>query len=71
MKLLLIFLGQAVSFPVNPTVTGGSCVLPEQIYTSTLDLQQNTTWTDNSDKVLIFSCRIEYPDSTMNLITSG
>ncbi|KAL3887472.1 hypothetical protein ACJMK2_027413 [Sinanodonta woodiana] len=56
---------------VNPTGTGGSCVPPEQLYTSTLDLQQITTWSDNSDKVLIFSCRIEYPDSTMNLITSG
>ncbi|KAL3887594.1 hypothetical protein ACJMK2_027533, partial [Sinanodonta woodiana] len=63
--------GQLVSFPVNSTETGGSCVLPEQLYTSTLDLQQNTTWSDNSDKVLIFSCIIEYPDSTMNLITSG
>ncbi|KAL3887601.1 hypothetical protein ACJMK2_027538, partial [Sinanodonta woodiana] len=61
--------GQIVSFPVSST--GGSCVLPEQLYTSTLDLQQNTTWSDNSDKILIFSCRIEYPDSTMNLITSG
>ncbi|KAL3887432.1 hypothetical protein ACJMK2_027374 [Sinanodonta woodiana] len=56
---------------VNPTVTGGSCVLPEQLYTSTLDLPQNTAWSDNSDKILIFSCRIEYPDSTMNLTTSG
>ncbi|KAL3887536.1 hypothetical protein ACJMK2_027476, partial [Sinanodonta woodiana] len=56
---------------VNATGTGGSCVPPEQLYTSTLDLQQNTTWSDNSDKVLIFSCRIEYPDSTMNLISSG
>ncbi|KAL3887585.1 hypothetical protein ACJMK2_027524 [Sinanodonta woodiana] len=63
--------GQIASFPVNPSGTGGSCVLPEQLYTSTLDLQQNTTLSDNSDKVLIFSCRIEYPDSTMNLITSG
>ncbi|KAL3887479.1 hypothetical protein ACJMK2_027420, partial [Sinanodonta woodiana] len=63
--------GQIASFPVNPTGTGGSCVLPEQLYTSTLDLQQNTTWTDNSDKLLIFSCRMEYPDSTLNLITSG
>ncbi|KAL3887425.1 hypothetical protein ACJMK2_027367, partial [Sinanodonta woodiana] len=62
---------QTVSFPINPAVTGGSCVLPEQLYTSTLDLQQNTTWSDNSDKILIFSCRIDYPDSTMNLITTG
>ncbi|KAL3887461.1 hypothetical protein ACJMK2_027402, partial [Sinanodonta woodiana] len=56
---------------VNPAGTGGSCVPPEQLYTSTLDLQQNTTWSDNSDKILNFSCRIEYPDSTMNLFTAG
>ncbi|KAL3887431.1 hypothetical protein ACJMK2_027373 [Sinanodonta woodiana] len=63
--------GQITSFTVNLTGTGGSCVPPEQLYTSTLDLRQNSTWSDNSDKVFIFSCRIEYPDYTMNLITSG
>ncbi|KAL3887482.1 hypothetical protein ACJMK2_027423 [Sinanodonta woodiana] len=69
--------GQTSSSPyevyktVNPSGTGGSCVPPEQLYTGTLDLQQNITWSDNSDKVLTFSCRIEYPDSRMNLTTSG
>ncbi|KAK3592249.1 hypothetical protein CHS0354_032730 [Potamilus streckersoni] len=50
-----------------PSSTQGPCILPEKIYTSSLFISQNTTWSDNSDKAVTFFCRIGYSDSSKNI----
>ncbi|KAK3584380.1 hypothetical protein CHS0354_005152 [Potamilus streckersoni] len=53
------------------TLTSDGCTSTEKIYTSTLFLQRNSTLSDNSDKTVIFSCRINYPNSSVNISTSA
>ncbi|KAL3887453.1 hypothetical protein ACJMK2_027394, partial [Sinanodonta woodiana] len=55
---------------VSSTVMAGSCVRPEEVYTSRLNLSRMTTLNDNSDRTVTFSCRIEYPDPSLNIIAT-
>ncbi|KAK3579736.1 hypothetical protein CHS0354_034018 [Potamilus streckersoni] len=52
----------------NPTGIIELCAAQEKIYTSTLNLTLYTILNDNSDKTGTFSCRIEYPDPSRNII---
>ncbi|KAL3887546.1 hypothetical protein ACJMK2_027485 [Sinanodonta woodiana] len=55
-------LGLATLYSTTGTQTAkANCTSPENISSSRLELLQNTTWPDNSNKTVTFSCGIEYP----------
>ncbi|KAL3887577.1 hypothetical protein ACJMK2_027516, partial [Sinanodonta woodiana] len=55
----------------NTTGTQETCAAQEKVYTSTLNIPQYTTLNDNSDKNVTFSCRIQYPDPSRNIMASA
>ncbi|KAK3584378.1 hypothetical protein CHS0354_005150 [Potamilus streckersoni] len=56
---------------VVQTSTSDGCTSTEKIYNSTLFIQRNSTLIDNSDKTVIFSCKIDYPDPSINIIANA
>ncbi|KAL3857102.1 hypothetical protein ACJMK2_011798 [Sinanodonta woodiana] len=54
--------GLATLYKTTGTQTAETnCTSPEFVSSSRLELLQNTTWSDNSNKTVTFSCGIEFP----------
>ncbi|KAL3862823.1 hypothetical protein ACJMK2_008769, partial [Sinanodonta woodiana] len=47
----------------------GKCSLPEKIYRSYLYIPINTWWPGDSYETVLFSCGIEYPESSRNIFS--
>ncbi|KAL3862787.1 hypothetical protein ACJMK2_008734, partial [Sinanodonta woodiana] len=51
------------------TETPGKCSLPEKIYRSYLYIPINSWWPDDSYETVLFSCGIEYNESSRNIFS--
>ncbi|KAL3862830.1 hypothetical protein ACJMK2_008776, partial [Sinanodonta woodiana] len=50
--------------------TEGGCSVPEKMYKSYLHIPIYTIWPDNTYKTVLFSCGVEFSESSRNMFSA-